>query len=125
MQLVSGIDIVALSTVEQLLTNHGQRFLRRTFTPAEIAYCQQKPNPLQHLAARFAAKEATFKALGSGWNGGVSWRQIEVMSTSGAPRLQLSGAALARFSAAAYQGSSLALSHITTHAVAVVTLFGR
>ncbi len=124
MHMASGIDLVTTDTIAGLVTTHGDRFLHRVFTPAEIAYCQHKPQPLQHFAARFAAKEAAFKALGSGWNNGVTWRQIEVKSTGGAPQLALTGAALSLFSSYDYIGSSLAISHTPTHAVAIVTLFG-
>jgi holo-[acyl-carrier protein] synthase len=123
MQLASGIDLVAIDTIAHLLNQHGDRFLRRVFTAAEIAYCTGKPYPLQHFAARFAAKEAAFKALGSGWGGGVGWRQIEVRSLGGQPELCLTGAALSRFRQGAHSGCSLALSHTTTHAIAMVTLY--
>src|SRR5262245_4226558 len=85
---------------------------RRLFTPGELAYCRGFKDPLPHLAARFAAKEATGKALGTGIAGGVGWTQIEVLQPGGRmPRLQLTGAALARFQAVGATRSHLSLSH--------------
>ena len=69
-----GIDIVDLDRFQRMLDRHGKRFLAKTFSEEEIAYCQSRKNPAQHFAARFAAKEAVFKALGTGWREGMSWK---------------------------------------------------
>ena len=91
--LTTGIDIIEISRVRGVLERYGQRFLNRIFTPAEIAYCRERaPN----LAARFAAKEATMKALGTGVRG-VGWKDIEVVRhESGAPSIELHGRAKQR-----------------------------
>jgi holo-[acyl-carrier protein] synthase len=76
------------------LRKHGERFAKRVFTPAEIAYCEKFKNPAERLAARFAAKEAAFKALGTGWSEGVRWVDVEIThSPRGKPELILRGRA--------------------------------
>lgn len=90
-----GIDLVEVSRVREMLDKHGPRFKERTFTSGEIAYCDSCADPAIHYAARFAAKEAAAKALGTGlWNEGVNWTDIEVVrKDSGRPVLVLHGAA--------------------------------
>ncbi len=90
-----GIDLVEVSRIRELLVKHGPRFKERTFTAAEIAYCDSCADPAMHFAARFAAKEAVAKALGTGvWSEGVNWTDIEVMrEASGRPVIALHGAA--------------------------------
>ncbi len=90
-----GIDLVEVSRIREMLEKHGQRFKERTFTSGEIAYCDSCAEPAIHYAARFAAKEAAAKALGTGiWAEGVIWTDIEVVrQTSGKPTLLLHGAA--------------------------------
>jgi holo-[acyl-carrier protein] synthase len=97
-----GIDLVEVQRVRQMLEKHGQRFKERTFTPGEIAYCDSCADPAMHYAARFAAKEAAAKALGTGlWSEGVNWTDIEVVrEPSGRPRLVLHGMALTHASGA-------------------------
>jgi holo-[acyl-carrier protein] synthase len=84
-----GIDLIEIDRVATALERHGRRFAERCFTIAERAYCDSKPNPAQHYAGRFAAKEAVGKALGTGVP--FTWRQIEI-SGPGKPRVGLSGA---------------------------------
>src|SRR3954464_9347827 len=79
----TGIDIVEVPRVAAALTRFGGRFERRVFTEAEIRYCRSKPNADERFAARFAAKEAALKALGTGWRGGIAWRDVEVRRESG------------------------------------------
>ena len=87
----TGIDIVEPARIEQAARRHGQRFLERIFTPDEIAYCERKRNKWERYAARFAAKEAAFKALGTGWSRGVRWCDVEVANLPGGkPTLNLS-----------------------------------
>ena len=89
-----GLDIAEPERLEQAVARYGQRFLERIFTPKEIAYCERKRNKWERYAARFAAKEAAFKALGTGWRRGVRWRDIEVVrNSSGKPSLRLDGVA--------------------------------
>ncbi|HRH96233.1 MAG TPA: holo-ACP synthase [Prosthecobacter sp.] len=90
-----GIDLVEVSRIRELLERHGQRFKDRTFTAGEIAYCDACAEPAMHYAARFAAKEAAAKALGTGiWAEGVNWTDIEVVrAPGGKPEIVLHGAA--------------------------------
>ncbi len=90
-----GIDLVEVPRIREMLEKHGQRFKERTFTAAEIAYCDACAEPAMHYAARFAAKEAVAKALGTGiWAEGVSWTDIEVgREASGKPVIILHGMA--------------------------------
>lgn len=90
-----GIDLVEVARIRDLLARHGDRFKARTFTAGEIAYCEGCAEPAMHFAARFAAKEAAAKALGTGlWAEGVDWRDFEVVrEASGKPGLVLHGAA--------------------------------
>lgn len=85
-----GSDIVKVSRIEKLVARYNQRFLQRIFSPSEVAYASAKARPAIHLAARFAAKEAFVKALGSGLRDGLNWRDIEVVNNDlGQPQLKL------------------------------------
>ena len=85
-----GNDIVKISRIEKLVDRYDQRFLQRVFTVAETAYASNKARPALHLAARFAAKEAFVKALGSGLREGLNWCDIEVVNNElGQPQLKL------------------------------------
>lgn len=89
-----GIDIAEPDRLRAAVERYGRRFLERIFTPKEIAYCERKRNKWERYAARFAAKEAAFKALGTGWRRGVRWRDVEVTNLpSGQPTLALAGEA--------------------------------
>jgi len=86
-----GVDLVEVERVASSVSRYGQRFLRRVFTPAEQSYCFRKAHPFEHLAARFAAKEAVMKALGTGWIAKTSFREVEVVRAEGAaPTIVLS-----------------------------------
>lgn len=88
-----GIDIAEISRMKAAIARHGRPFIQRLFTPAEIAYCEQHRDSAERFAGRFAAKEATMKALGTGWRRGVRWVDIEVARLpSGKPTVKLSGA---------------------------------
>ena len=115
--LTTGVDIIEIPRIKQTLDRYGQRFLNRIFTPDEIAYCHGRaPN----LAGRFAAKEATMKALGTGVRG-VSWKDIEVVrADSGAPRVKLHGRAEKRAERLQVSEISLSISHSREYAVAFV-----
>ncbi len=85
-----GIDIVEVKRVKRLMEKWGDRFLHRVFTPWEIAYCKSKSFPEQSFAARFAAKEAILKAIGTGLSGGIRWTSMEIVNDkSGAPSVKL------------------------------------
>lgn len=112
MILGTGIDIVEPRRVKEATERRGRRFLERVFTPAEIAYCEQHRNRWERYAARFAAKEAAFKALGTGWRRGVRWRDVEVTNEpSGRPTLTLSGQAGKLAQVAGVRHISLSLTH--------------
>jgi len=87
-----GVDLVQIPRMRRVITRWDQRFLHRVFTEAEITYCRARPDPAPHFAARFAAKEAGMKALGTGLRLGVKWRELEVRRGDGqAPTLELHG----------------------------------
>jgi holo-[acyl-carrier protein] synthase len=89
-----GLDIAEVDRIEAAITRYGGPFIERLFTPAEVAYCEKHKNRFERYAARFAAKEAAMKALGTGWRHGVRWRDIEVTrEASGKPTLRLEGVA--------------------------------
>jgi holo-[acyl-carrier protein] synthase len=119
----TGIDIAAVPRIAQAISRYGERFLRRVFTEGEVRYCESKANRVERYAARFAAKEAAMKALGTGWNHGVRWRDIEVARLPGGrPTLAFHGKA-AEF--AAQLGAAhvaLSLSHTEEQAIAQVIL---
>ena len=117
-----GTDITEVPRVARSIERFGDRFLERVYTPGEITYClARKKSAAQSFAARFAAKEAAFKALRTGWRGGLSWHHVEVTSTeAGAPLLQLSGYARTLFDAMGATHAHLSLSHTSEHAVAQV-----
>lgn len=115
--LTTGVDLIEISRIAGVLERYGSRFLRRVYTPGEIDYCRGRP---PNLAARFAAKEAAMKALGTGIRG-VAWKDIEVLRhESGAPSLQLHGRAQARADRLGVRQLSLSISHSRDYAVAFV-----
>ena len=119
-----GIDIVPIARVESLLARHGDRAMRRLFTPNEQAYARGMASPALHLAARIAAKEAAYKALsGDELARGIGWRDIEVEKLNdGRPVLRLHGAAAARFAALGAKRGHLSLTHSGGVAAAVVVI---
>lgn len=121
-----GTDIIEVARVEASIRRFGDRFLERVFTEAEIRYCLRKKfTAAESFAARFAAKEAGAKALGTGISRGIAWREIEVRRQPGeAPTLHWSGRAAARAAHLGVQRSSLSLTHSRTAALAVVILEG-
>ena len=114
--LSTGVDFVEIDRVAGVLDRYGDRFLRRVFTPAEIAYCRGRaPN----LAARFAAKEAVMKSLGTGFRG-VGWRDVEVVrAPSGAPSPRLHGRARRRAERLGVTEIAISLSHSRGFAMVV------
>jgi holo-[acyl-carrier protein] synthase len=120
-----GTDLVEIARVQQLVERWGQRALRRLFTAGEVERCGHSRVPAESLAARFAAKEAFFKAIGTGWGRGVEWKEIEVISApSGAPELRLSGAAARLAAERGIVRMHLSLSHTDALACAYLILEG-
>jgi holo-[acyl-carrier protein] synthase len=119
-----GLDATEIDRIKQAIERFGDRFLQRVFTPGEIAYATRRRNPAPHFAARFAAKEAAMKALGTGHARGVLWRDIEVVRVAGPPQLRFHGGAARRFEAMGATGSLLTITHSETLALAQVLLVG-
>jgi holo-[acyl-carrier protein] synthase len=119
----TGIDLAEVSRIAASIERFGDRFLRRVYTEGEIRYCESKANRAERYAARFAAKEAAMKALGTGWNHGVRWRDIEVTrQPGGRPTIAFHGKAAeftARLGAAHV---ALSLTHTAEQAIAQVIL---
>ncbi len=120
-----GIDIIETSRIEKAMLKSPERFRARTFTDREVQYCEDKKNRFQHYAARFAAKEAAMKALGTGWSRGVGFSEIEVINdSSGKPGLIFHGKAEELFKGCGGGSPFLSLSHSREYAVAQVVLTG-
>ncbi len=120
-----GIDLVEISRIEAAIARFGERFLRRVFTPTEIAYCQRAAYPAERFAARFAAKEAALKALGTGKRGGIRWHDVEIVaSPSGQPRIEFHARARERLHALGGCRAYVSLSHGRDLAIAQVILEG-
>jgi holo-[acyl-carrier protein] synthase len=117
-----GLDATEIPRIAAILERYGDRFLQRVFTEQEIAYCMRHRFPAPPLAARFAAKEAAAKALGTGLARGVVWRDIEVVRHDGPPRLRFHARAAERLAALGADGSLLTLTHAETLALAHVIL---
>ena len=121
MKLATGVDLVEIGRLGETIERHGERFLGRVYTPAELDLVGSN---LASLAARFAAKEAVAKALGTGI-GEVRWQEIEVLhGPERQPALELHGAAKALANSLGLHTWSLSLSHTHTHAIAMVVALG-
>lgn len=120
-----GVDLVEIDLFRSRLEGRDD-LLRQVFTDGEVAYAHARLRPWQHLAARFAAKEATLKALGSGLAGGIAWRDVEVRrDEAGEPSVVLSGEAARRAAAAGLTRFALSLTHGRRFATAVILAFRR
>ena len=119
----TGIDIAEVPRIRKAIERFGDRFLKRVFTPAEILYCDSKANRAERYAARFAAKEAAMKAIGTGWNHGVRWRDCEVTRMPGGrPTLTFHGKAAEFAAKLGAKHAALSLSHTAEQAIAQVIL---
>ncbi len=117
----TGIDITETARIEEAVSRSGERFINRLFTPLEIAYCERFKNQAERYAARFAAKEAAFKALGTGWRAGVRWLDVEVTNLpSGKPEILLHGRAGELAHEMGVKRTSLTISHADRYAIAQV-----
>lgn len=120
-----GTDLVEVRRVAAVLARHGERAHARLFTPAEVARCGKSRAPDESFAARFAAKEAFFKAIGTGWGRGGCWNEVEVVSgPAGAPSLRLSGTAARAAAERGVRRMHLSLTHTAELAAAYVVLEG-
>jgi holo-[acyl-carrier protein] synthase len=116
----TGIDLIEVNRIETTIAHYGERFLARVFTSNERAYCRGRPH---QLAARFAAKEAVSKVLGTGiqHREGVAWQEIQIVSDEqGKPAIHLTGKAAQRARQIGLNHFALSLSHTREHAIAVV-----
>jgi holo-[acyl-carrier protein] synthase len=121
MVLGLGTDLMETRRLQESIDRFGERFLERIFTAGEIAYCSRKKNAAESFAARFAAKEAGAKALGTGISRGVSWKEFEVRrEVSGQPTLHLSGRAAELARVMGIRRFQLSLTHSRELAMAVV-----
>lgn len=119
----TGVDIVEVPRVAAAIERFGQRFVQRIYTEAEVRYCESKANKMERYAARFAAKEAALKAIGTGWTRGVSWRDVEVQrERGGRPTLAFTGKAAEFAARLGMKRVSLSLSHTKEQAIAQVIL---
>jgi holo-[acyl-carrier protein] synthase len=119
----SGIDLVEITRIQHSMDRFGARFLDRVYTAAEKAYCLRKRNSAESFAARFAAKEAGAKALGTGISHGVSWLEIEVVrEPSGRPNLKFHGRAAERAERMGVLNTALSLTHTGALAMASVVV---
>ena len=120
-----GVDLVRIERVRHLMERWDQRFLSRVFTGEELAYCLRRRRPEEHLAARFAAKEAALKALGTGLAMGIRWREIEVRRGRGeAPTIHFSGKMSDLSQERGATRSLVSLTHDGEYAMAQVLLVG-
>ena len=119
----TGVDIAEVPRIRETIERFGDRFLRRIFTEGEIRYCERKARRFESYAARFAAKEAGMKALGTGWSRGVRWRDIEVVRPRGQrPTVQFHGQAAAIAAALGTKNIALSITHTSEEALAHVIL---
>jgi holo-[acyl-carrier protein] synthase len=119
----TGTDIVDVPRIRRALDRHGDRFLTRVFTPSEREYCMPKRLPETYLAARFAAKEAALKALGTGLTQGISWQDVEVCrNENGKPDLSFHNVAAEKLRDLGATSVHVSLSHTNAFAVAVVII---
>ena len=119
MIVATGVDLVELSRVEELLSAQRDRFLARVYTPAEIDYCDRQARPTESYAARFAAKEAVMKCLGTGWADGVAFTDVEVVRVDGgAVGIRVTGRSAEVAAERGIARFHLSLSHTDQHAIA-------
>jgi holo-[acyl-carrier protein] synthase len=123
MILGTGVDIAEVPRIRESIERFGERFLRRIYTEGEIQYCEARATRFESYAARFAAKEAGMKALGTGWSRGVRWRDIEVVRPKGQrPTIRFHGQAAAIANKLGTKNIALSLTHTSAEALAHVIL---
>jgi holo-[acyl-carrier protein] synthase len=121
----TGVDVVEISRIRRITEKPTNRFILRVFTPSERQYCRAHRDSAPHFAVRFAAKEALFKALGTGWAKGITWQDTEVLREGqGAPTIVLHGEALRLSESKGTKTIHLSLSHSDQWAIATVILEG-
>ena len=123
--IAHGIDMVDCKRLQKSIEKHGERFLQRVFTAAELDYCMCRKRNIEHLAGRFAAKEAVLKVLGTGWRSGINWTDIEIRNEpSGQPKVYLAGRCKEIAEDHKLDNVIISISHISTHAIASAIGYG-
>ena len=121
MKIATGVDLIEIDRIVEVIARHGNHYLQRIYTPAELEQCGKRA---ESLAGRFAAKEAVVKALGSGI-GDITWKEIEILGDeNNAPKLTLNGAAKQRADSLGLTSWSVSISHSQSHSVAFVVMMG-
>ena len=119
----TGVDLAEVPRIRASIERYGEKFIRRIYTPAEVAYVERKANKYERYAARFAAKEAGMKAIGTGWRHGVTWQDFEVANLrSGKPTLLLHGVAAGFAEKLGVKNISLSITHTAALGMAHVIL---
>ena len=119
----TGIDLAEVDRIRHAIERHGPRFIQRIYTSGEIAYVERKANRYERYAARFAAKEAGMKAIGTGWRGGVRWQDFEVANLpSGKPTLNFHGVAAQVAAKLGVRHVALSITHTAQQGMALVIL---
>lgn len=120
MEIVAhGIDLVDFPRIEQMVNQHGERFLTRIFTDAEQSYANSNKNGIEKLAGRFAAKEAILKLMGTGWRGKIAWTDIEVINNPmGQPEVTLTGEVAKIAANLGISHISISITHTANFAIA-------
>jgi holo-[acyl-carrier protein] synthase len=119
----TGVDLAEVSRIKASIERYGEKFIRRIYTPVEIAYVERKANKFERYAARFAAKEAGMKAIGTGWRRGVTWQDFEVANLpTGKPTLLLHGVAARFAEKLGVKNISLSITHTAELGMAHVIL---
>ncbi len=121
-----GTNITECLRIARLIERHGELFVNRIFTPEEIAFCHSRTYATQHFTGRWAAKEAIFKALGTGWRKGISWRDIEIRTQRGQrPAVAVRGGVKDAIEQLGITDIQVAISQCRTHATATAIALGN
>ena len=121
-----GTDITECLRIARMIERHGELFIDRVYTPAEIKYCQSRKQATQHYTGRWAAKEAILKALGTGWRKGISWRDVEVRNEPGGkPVVAFRGGAKEVVEQLGITDIHITISHCRSHATATAIAVGK
>jgi holo-[acyl-carrier protein] synthase len=124
--IAHGIDLVETGRVAAMMKEHGERFLARVFTPAEVAYARSTRDEIEKLSVRFAAKEAVLKLVGTGWRGKIAWTDIEVINNErGQPIVTLSGEVARIAAELGIEQISISITHTANFAIASAVALAR
>jgi holo-[acyl-carrier protein] synthase len=119
----TGVDLAEVDRIQRSIERYGEKFIKRIYTPGEIAYVERKANKFERYAARFAAKEAGMKAIGTGWRHGVTWQDFEVANLrTGKPTLLLHGVAARYAEKLGVKNIALSITHTAALGMAHVIL---